>query len=74
MDISKGEIVLICVHTGPALMAHSIRLWIKTLGSSPGSDTCHLIFDICCAYTVLQTTQRPGVCSAIYGTVHYNKK
>ena len=24
-----------------------------------------------CAYAVLQTFQRPGVCSAVYGTVHY---
>ena len=23
-----------------------------------------------CPYTVLQTLERPGVCSAVYGTVH----
>ena len=26
-----------------------------------------------CAYTVLQTVQMPGECSAIYGTVHYKE-
>ena len=32
--------------------------------------------DICrcgCAYTVLQTVQRPGMYSAAYGTVHYKE-
>ena len=32
--------------------------------------------DIClrgCAYTVIQTVQRPGVYSAAYGTVHYKE-
>ena len=24
-----------------------------------------------CAYKVLQTVQKPGVCSAVFGTVHY---
>ena len=34
-----------------------------------GSDVCHRG----CAYrpTVFQTVQRPVVCSAVYGTVHY---
>ena len=26
-----------------------------------------------CSYTVLQTIQRPGVCSALYGTMHYGE-
>ena len=26
-----------------------------------------------CAFTVLQTVQRPGVCSAVYGAVHYKE-
>ena len=26
-----------------------------------------------CAYTVLQTVQRPRVCSAVYGGVHYKE-
>ena len=38
----------------------------KVLGSNPaGSDVCRGG----CAYTVLQTVQRHGVCSAVYGTV-----
>ena len=24
-----------------------------------------------CAYKVLQTVQKPGLCSAVFGTVHY---
>ena len=34
-----------------------------------GPDICHRG----CAYTVLQTVQRPGMYSAAYGTVHYKK-
>ena len=34
-----------------------------------GPDICHCG----CAYTVLQTVQRPGVYSAAYGTVHYKE-
>ena len=33
-----------------------------------GSDVYHRG----CAYTVLQTVRRAGVCSAVYGTVHYD--
>ena len=36
-------------------------------GSVP--DICHRG----CAYTVLQTAQRPGLYSAAYGTVHYKE-
>ena len=43
-------------------MAHSIMLWL-------GSDVCHRG----CACTVLQTVQRHGVCSDVYGTVHYKE-
>ena len=34
-----------------------------------GPDICHRG----CAYAVLQTAQRYGVYSAVYGTVHYKK-
>ena len=35
-----------------------------------GSNVCHRG----CAYTVLQTVQRPGVCIAVYGTtMHYKE-
>ena len=34
-----------------------------------GSDVSHRG----CAYTVLQTVQRHGVCSEVYGTVHYKE-
>ena len=33
------------------------------------SDVCHRG----CAYTVLQTVQRPGVCIVVHGTVRYKK-
>ena len=39
-------------------------------GSKPvAPDTCHRG----CAYIVPQTVQRPGVYSAVYGTVHYKE-
>ena len=54
-------------------MAHSILLcleaqsyWVQIL---VGSDVSHRG----CAYTVLQTVQRHGVCSDVYGTVHYKE-
>ena len=54
-------------------MAHSYRLelvtWRYQVQIPAGSDICHRG----CAYTVLQTVQRPGVCSAAYGTVHYKE-
>ena len=40
------------------------RYWVRF---PTESGICHLS----CAYTVLQTLQRPGMCSAVYGTVHY---
>ena len=50
-------------------MAHCIRLWrdsVEVQGSCPAwSDVCHWS----CAYTVLQTVQRPGMYSAVYGTM-----
>ena len=40
----------------------------------PGSNPARAgYFRRGCAYTVLQTVQRPGVCSAAYGTVHYKE-
>ena len=41
---------------------------LEVPGSSLGRDGyCHRGF----AYTVLQTAQRPGLCSDAYGTAHY---
>ena len=34
-----------------------------------GSDICHRG----CAYVVLQTVQTSGVCSVVYGHVHYKE-
>ena len=44
-------------------------------GSLVSTGACSLeVPGICsCAYTVLQTVQRPGVYSAAYGTVHYKE-
>ena len=57
----------------PAPLAHSIRLWLETkryLVRIPvGSGDCHQGS----AYTVLETFQRHGVCSAVYGTVQYKE-
>ena len=54
-------------------MAHSYRLGLVTWGYQVrmpvGTDNC-----LCgCAYTVLQTVQRYGVYSAVYGTLHYKE-
>ena len=47
-------------------MAYSVLLWLETeryrVRISAGWDFCHRG----CAYTVLQTVQRSGVCSAVY--------
>ena len=54
-------------------MAHSYRLglvtWRCQIRIPVRPDICHRG----CVYTVLQTVQRHGVCSADYGTVHYKK-
>ena len=54
-------------------MAHSYRLglvtWMYQVRVPVGADICHRG----CAYTVLQTVQRPGVHSAAYSTVHYKE-
>ena len=54
-------------------MTHSYRLGLVAWGYQAripvGTDICHRG----CAYTVLQTVQRHGVCSAAYGTVHYKE-
>ena len=42
------------------------RYWVRIPVSS---NVCHRS----CAYTVLQTVQRPGMCSAVYGSVHYKE-
>ena len=57
-------------------MAHSIRLWLETqevLSLNPGRVGCLLPWLSGCAYTVLQTARRSGVCSAVYGSVHYKE-
>ena len=42
----------------------------EVLGSNSGRwDARHRV----CAYTVLQTVQRPGVCSAVCCAVHYKE-
>ena len=55
----------------PAPMAHSYRLGLVTyqVRIPVGPDICHRG----CAYTVLQTVQRPGAYSAAYGAVHYKE-
>ena len=53
-------------------MAYSVRLWLVTMYHvriPVGPDLFHRV----CAYTVLQTVQRPVVCSAAYGTVQYKE-
>ena len=54
-------------------MAHSYRLWLVTwryqVRIPIGPDICHRG----CAYTVLQTIQRPAVYSAAVGNVHYKE-
>ena len=55
----------------PSLIAHSVRLWLQyqryRVRIPARSDVCHWG----CAYTVCQTVQRPGLRSAVYGTMHY---
>ena len=54
-------------------MAHLNRLWLETqrywsrIAVEP--DVCHSG----CAYTVHQTVQKSGVCSAVNGGVHLKK-
>ena len=52
---------------------NSVLLWLKTqrywVQIPVGSDVCHRG----CAYTVLQTAQMPGVCSAVSSSVHFKK-
>ena len=54
-------------------MAHSILLCLETRSYLVlilvGSDVCHRG----CACSVLQTVQRHGVCSDVYGTVQYQE-
>ena len=55
-------------------MSHSVRLCLETqeiLGANPGRVGC---VSSGLSYTVFQTVQRPVLCSAVYGTVHYNSK
>ena len=64
----------VCVWNNEAVsMAHLILLWLETksywVQILVGSDVSHRG----CFYTVLQTVQRHGVCSDVYGTVHYKE-
>ena len=52
------------INRRPRLSLETQRYWVQI---PAGSNVCHRSF----AYTVLQTVQRPGVCSAVYGTKHY---
>ena len=51
-------------------MAHSYRLGLVCNREVPGSNPGRIVHRVC-AYTVLQTVQRPGVYSAAYGSVHH---
>ena len=64
------KLVLISLKTlpGPGRARRYPSRNAEVLGSNPGRwDVRHRV----CAYTVLQTVRRPGVCSAVYGTMHY---
>ena len=58
----------IIIGSWAAPMAHSYRLGIVARRYQV-PDICHRG----CAYTVLQTVQRHGVCIAACGTVHYKE-
>ena len=73
-NINRNPNKFVCVWNNEAVsMAHSILLWLETqsywVQILVGSDVSHRG----CAYTVLQTVQRHGVCSDVYGTVHYKE-
>ena len=57
----------------PAPMAHSYRLGLVTWRYQVRIPVRPDIYHRGCAYTVLQTVQRPGVYSAAYGTVRYKE-
>ena len=61
---AAGNIIL----AGPGGSFGSVvaRNWFRI---PAGSDVCHQG----CAYTVLQTVQKLGVRSVVYGTVHYRE-
>ena len=61
--------ILICIHlAGPDGSFDPVATRnSRDTGFSAGSD----IFHRGCAYTVLQTVQKHGVHSAVYGAVHY---
>ena len=69
----KVKVIFYFLLSWPAPMAHRYRLGLVTcryqVRIPVGTDICHR----CCAYTMLQTVQRPGVYSAAYGTVHYRE-
>ena len=56
---------------GPVVARNAeVGHWVQMRGSNPGRwDVRHRV----CAYTELQTVQRPGMRSAVCGTVHYKE-
>ena len=54
-------------------MAHSYRLGLVIGRYQARIRVGPDIYHRGCAYTVLQTVQRPGLCSAAYGTVYYKE-
>ena len=72
-NLSVYMIVLYLVISDIIILQHymgSADTWVRYQVRIPvGPDICHRG----CAYSVLQTVQRPGVCSAAYGTVHYKE-
>ena len=52
-----------------SLVLPGVVTWRYQARIPVGPDICHRG----CAYTVLQTVQRPGAYSAAYGTVHYKE-
>ena len=57
----------------PAPMAHSYRLGLVTWRYQARIPVGPDIYHRGCAYTVLQTVQRHGVYSDVYGFVHYKE-
>ena len=61
----------------PAPMAHSVQLWLERgtglASRSGGRFVIEVVHNIHKCRFVLQTVQRHGVCSTVYGTVRYKE-
>ena len=66
MDTIRPECVC---YSGSILDPVDLRWRCQVVFVSQPVDVCHRG----CTYTVLQTVQRPGVYSAVYGTVDYKE-